>query len=82
MTGLFAFLEAPMTATLQPDLITVTEAARVVGATRGAVHHHRLTGRLPAIRVDGRYLIPREAVEQLRRERAALAERAKDTTGS
>jgi hypothetical protein len=35
------------------------------------VHYHRLYGRLPSITVDGRYLIPRESVEQLRRDRAA-----------
>ena len=71
-----------MTATLQPDLITVTQAAKDLGTTRGAIHHHRLTGRLPSITIDGRYLIPRESVEALRREREATADRAKATTGS
>ncbi len=60
-----------MTATQQPDLVTVTQAAKDLGATRGMVHHHRLTGKLPTIRVDGVYLIPRASVEQLRRDRAA-----------
>ncbi len=55
----------------QLDLLTVTEAAHAIGATRGMVHYHRLYGRLPSITVDGRYLIPRESVEQLRRDRAA-----------
>ncbi len=55
----------------QPDLVTVTEAAKDLGATRGMVHHHILTRRLPAVRVGRPYLIPREAVEQLRRDRAA-----------
>jgi len=57
--------------TPQPDLVTVTEAARIVGSTRGAIHHHILTRRLPAVRVGRPYLIPRAAVEQLRRDRAA-----------
>jgi len=57
--------------TTQPDLVTVTQAAQDLGATRGMVHHHILTRRLPAIRVGRPYLIPREAVEQLRRDRAA-----------
>ncbi len=60
-----------MTATQQPDLVTVTQAAKDLGATRGMVHHHRLTGKLPTIRVDGGYLIPRASVEALRRDRAA-----------
>ncbi len=60
-----------MVTTQQVDLLSVTEAAREIGTTRGAVHHHRLTGKLPSITVDGRYLIPRQAVEQLRRDRAA-----------
>ena len=59
-----------MMMTEQLDLVTVTEAARAIGTTRGAIHHHRLTGRLPAIAVAGRYLIPQQAVEQLRRDRA------------
>jgi hypothetical protein len=57
--------------TTQPDLITITQAAKDLGATRGMVHHHRLTGKLPTIHVDGVYLIPRASVEQLRRDRAA-----------
>jgi len=57
--------------TTQPDLVTVTQTAKDLGATRGMVHHHRLTGKLPSITIDGRYLIPRESVEQLRRDRAA-----------
>ncbi len=60
-----------MVTTEQVDLLSVTEAAHAIGATRGMVHHHRLTGRLPAITVAGKYLIPRQAVEQLRRDRAA-----------
>ncbi len=60
-----------MVTTEKIDFITVTQAARELGATRGLVHYHRLYGRLPSITVDGRYLIPRESVEQLRRDRAA-----------
>ena len=58
----FAYLEVVMVTAQQIDLLTVTEAARAIGTTRGAIHHHRLTGRLPAITIDGRYLIPRESV--------------------
>jgi hypothetical protein len=36
-----------------------------------------LCGRLPAIVVEGKYLIPREAVEALQRERAAITARSK-----
>jgi len=60
-----------MVTTPHPDLITVTQAAKDLGATRGMVHHHILTRRLPAVRVGRPYLIPREAVDQLRRDRAA-----------
>jgi len=81
MTGLFAFLEVHVITTEKIDLLTITEAAKDLGATRGMVHHHRLTGKLPSITIDGRYLIPRESVEQLRRDRAAIAERTKATTG-
>ncbi len=80
--GVLSFLEVDMVTAEQLDFLTVSEAARVIGATRGMVHHHRLTGKLPTIRVDGVYLISRESVEQLRRERAAFAERANATTGS
>jgi excisionase family DNA binding protein len=59
------------------DLLSVTEAARVVGATRGCIHYYRLAGRLPAISVEGRYLIPRESVEALQRERAAITAASK-----
>jgi hypothetical protein len=65
----------------QVDLVTVTEAARIFGRTRGMVHYFRLAGRLPAITVEGRYLIPRESVEALQRERAAVLAAPK-TTGS
>ena len=60
--------------TEQVDLLTVTQAAHAIGTTRGAIHHHRLTGRLPSITVAGRYLIPRQAVEQLRHDRAVQIE--------
>ncbi len=63
-----------MVTTARVDLLSVTEAAHVIGTTRGAIHHHRLTGRLPSITVDGRYLIPRQAVEQLRHDRAVQIE--------
>ncbi len=62
-------------------LLTVTEAAAALGRTRGSVHHHRLTGRLPAIRVGRRFMIPLEDVVALRRERAAVIAAPK-TTGS
>jgi hypothetical protein len=61
----------------QVDLMTITEVARALEATRGAAHYYRLCGRLPAIVVEGRYLIPREAVEKLQRERAAITARSK-----
>jgi len=61
----------------QVDLLTVTQAAHAIGTTRGAIHHHRLTGRLPAIVVAGKYLIPRESVEALSRDRAARPEHEK-----
>ena len=54
-----------------PELITITQAAAVLGRTRGAIHHHRLTGKLPSIRVGRMYLISKESVEALRRERVA-----------
>jgi len=62
-----------MIATEKIDLVSVGQAAAMLGKTRGCVHHHRLTGRLPAITIDGRYLIPRADVERLRAERDALA---------
>jgi excisionase family DNA binding protein len=69
--GVLSFLEVDMVTAEKIDLLTITQAARIIGTTRGAVHHHRLTGKLPTIRVGGVYLIPRESVEQLRRDRAA-----------
>ncbi len=57
-----------MIATERVDLLSVTQAARELGASRSLVHYHRLYGRLPSITVDGRYLIPRASVEALRGE--------------
>jgi hypothetical protein len=64
-----------MVTTERVDLVSVSEAAQLLGTTRGQVHYHRLYGRLPSVlvpRQGGRdmYLIPRASVEQLRRERA------------
>jgi len=80
IAGLFAFLEVHVITT-QPDLVTVTEAAKDLGTTRGMVHHHILTRRLPAVRVGRPFLIPRAAVEALRVEREAAAARTKATVG-
>jgi len=66
-----------MVTTEKIDLVTVTEAAKDLGVTRGMVHHHILTRRLPAVRVGRPFLIPREAVEALRRDRAAIAAASK-----
>jgi len=82
VVGVLSFLAVAVVTTEKIDLLTVTEAAHAIGTTRGAIHHHRLTGRLPSITVDGRYLIPKQAVEQLRRDRAAITDASKDTTGS
>jgi len=65
-----------MATTERVDLVSVSEAAKLLGTTRGQVHYHRLYGRLPSVlvpRQSGRdmYLIPRSSVEALRRERAA-----------
>jgi hypothetical protein len=59
------------TDTRQPDLMTVTEAAQTLGQTRGAIHYQRLYGRLPAVAINGRFMIPRKSVEALRVERDA-----------
>ncbi len=66
--GVLLFLGVHVITIEQVDLLTVTQAARELGATRSLVHYHRLYGRLPAIVVDRKYLIPREAVEALRGE--------------
>jgi excisionase family DNA binding protein len=67
--------------TQRTELLTVTEAARELGATRSLVHYHRLYGRLPAIVIDRKYLIPREAVEALHGELLARHGQ-KNTVGS
>lgn len=45
-----------------PDLISVTEAAELLGITRQAVVHRIDTGALPASKVGTTYAIPRSAV--------------------
>ncbi len=61
----------------QVELLTISQAANVFGRTRGALHHYRLSGRLPMIRVGRKYLVSRESVEALRREREAIPSASK-----
>ncbi len=63
----------------QIEFLTVTQAADVFGTTRGCIHHYRLTGRLPMIRVGRKYMVPRADVEALNRERAAITAASKST---
>ena len=65
--------------TAETELVSISQAAELLGTSRGAVHHHRLTGKLPSVRVGWPYMIAREAVEELRLEREAKAARAKNT---
>ena len=51
------------------DLLTTTEAAKLLGITRTTVYRYVRDGRLPAIKLPtGHTRIPREAVEKLRRQ--------------
>ena len=48
--------------------LTVTEASRVLGISRGLVYSMVKTGELPSIRFGKRVLIPRRALEKLLEE--------------
>jgi len=68
------------TAPERTDIVTVTQAAELMGTSRGAVHYHVLAGRLHAFRLGDRYVIERESVEALRRERATRLEQRETPT--
>ena len=48
--------------------LTVTEASRVLGISRGLAYSMVKTGELPSIRFGKRVLIPRRALEKLLEE--------------
>jgi len=49
--------------------ITVTEAARLLGISRGLAYELARSGRLGAIRFGKRLVIPRAAIERLLQQR-------------
>jgi excisionase family DNA binding protein len=51
--------------TLQPRTYSVTEVARIFGVTPSHVSRLCQRGEIPSIRLGGRLLIPRTAVDQI-----------------
>ena len=51
--------------------ISVEEAARLLGISRGLAYEMARTGQLPTIRFGRRLLVPRRALERLLEEPAA-----------
>lgn len=45
--------------------VSVEEAARILGISRGAAYTHARDGSLPTIRLGKRLLVPRQALEKL-----------------
>ncbi len=58
-------------------LMTVTETANYIGRTRRAVEHLIQEGVIPAIRLDNRVQVDREALDKLISDRPALFRRAR-----
>ena len=50
---------------VEPKTITVSQAALMLGISRGSAYEATRTGQLPAIRIGKRWLIPVKALEQM-----------------
>ena len=68
------FLEETMSDV--PDALTVDEVAGVIGYHRQTVYHHTANGDITAIRISGKYIIPKsELIQYLATDRAFRIQR-------
>ncbi len=59
-----------------PDALTVDEAAGVIGYHRQTVYNHTANGNITAIRLSGKYIIPKsELIQYLATDRAFRIQR-------
>ena len=50
---------------VDPRTVTVTQAARILGISRGSAYEAVKTGELPVIRIGKRLLVSRAALERM-----------------
>jgi excisionase family DNA binding protein len=55
----------------EPATMTVEEAARVLGISRGTAYKAARAGQIPTLRLGNRLLVPRPALNRLLREFAS-----------
>ena len=60
---------AHLTAPDAPATVTVEQAARILGVSRGAAYRAVRAGEIPAIRVGRRIIVPVRALDELLRAR-------------
>lgn len=59
-----------------PDALTVNDAATVIGYHRQTVYSHTANGDITAIRISGKYIIPKsELIQYLATDRAFRIQR-------
>lgn len=51
--------------TIERMTYTVTEAAQLLGISRGSAYAHVRTGEIPSITIGGRIVIPRKAIDTM-----------------
>lgn len=50
---------------MKKQTFTVNETASLLGLSRGSVYQGVMTGEIPSIRIGGRILVPKAALEKL-----------------
>jgi excisionase family DNA binding protein len=58
---------APDTAGTERQTLSVEEAGRILGISRGSAYAYARNGSLPTIRLGNRVLVPRQALERMLR---------------
>jgi excisionase family DNA binding protein len=64
----------------EPELLTVSQAAAACNATNQTIRNWIRGGRVSAVRIGNRFLIPREEIERLRGDLPAQGESPWDYT--
>ena len=60
-----------MSSTTDDELLTASQAAEALSATSQTIRNWIRSGRLPAVRIGNRFLVPRAEVDRLRGARPA-----------
>ncbi len=64
---------------LEPMFFRLSEAAKLLSMSRSAAYEAMRKGSLPAIRIDGKWRVPRKALEQFASD--AMAKSAPERVG-